>query len=161
MKITYRLAVMLAAIFMTGLAVAEVSVLSYQRPGTFSIVGTPGHGLSKDLATEINEIGGPGEKTFNGDGTALTIQKISGDGNVTLNRFKNIVIIQKTGRGELHVNNCKSVSVAKLDGSGAVYFACSSAQFVDNKRGEGDIYFRGQRPTISSMSGTGRVIALK
>ena len=161
MKGTYYLACALAVTFFVGFALAQVKVLSYQSPGTFSIFGTPGHGLSKDLATEMNEIGGPGEKIFNGDGTALTIQKISGDGNVTLNRFKNIVIIQKTGRGELHVNDCKSVSVSKIDGSGAVYFACSSAQFVDNKRGEGDIYFRGQRPTISSMSGTGRVIALK
>lgn len=161
MKITYQLAVMVAVIFITGLAVAEVSVLSYEKPGTYSIVGTPGHGLSKDLATEMNEIGGPGEKTFNGDATALTIQKISGDGNVTLNRFKSIVIIQKTGKGELHVNDCQSVSVAKLEGSGSVYLACSSAQFIDNKSGEGDIYFRGQHPTIASMGGTGHVISLK
>jgi hypothetical protein len=161
MKIISRLACALAVTFFTGFALAEVKVLSYQSPGTFSIVGTPGHELSKDLATEMNEIGGPGEKTFNGDGTALTIQKISGDGNVTLNRFKNIVIIQKAGKGELRVNDCQSVSVAKLEGSGAVYLACSSAQFIDNKSGEGDIYFRGQRPPIPSMSGTGHVIALK
>jgi hypothetical protein len=99
MKIISRLACALAVTFFTGFALAEVKVLSYQSPGAFSIVGRPGHELSKDLATEMNEIGGPGEKTFNGDGTALTIQKISGDGNVTLNRFKNIVIIQKTGKG--------------------------------------------------------------
>ena len=118
MKGISYLAGALAVTLSVGFALADVKVLSYQSPGTFSIVGTPGHELSKDLATEMNEIGGPGEKTFNGDGTALTIQKISGDGNVTLNRFKNIVIIQKTGRGELHVNDCKSVSIAKLDGSG-------------------------------------------
>jgi hypothetical protein len=161
MNITARLACMLAITFSSGFAAADVKVLSYQSPGTFSIVGTPGHELSKDPATEMNEIGGSGEKTFNGDGTALTIQKISGDGNVMLNHFKNIVIIQKTGKGQLRVNDCKSVSVAKLDGSGAVYLACSSAQFIDNKSGDGDIYYRGQRPTIPSMSGTGHVIAMK
>jgi hypothetical protein len=161
MKRTSRLACTFAVTLFTGFAVAEVKVLSYQSPGTFSIVGTPGHGLSNDLATEINEISGSGEKTFNGDGTALTIQKISSDGNVTLNRFKHIVILKKTGKGEMHVNDCQSVSIAKLEGSGAVYFACSSTQFIDNKSGEGDIYFRGLRPTISSMSGTGHVVALK
>jgi hypothetical protein len=161
MNKSYRLACTLAVTLITGLAAADVRLLSYQSAGTFSIVGTPGHGLSNDLATEMNEIGGPGEKTFNGDGTDLTIQKISGDGAVTFNRFKNIVIVQKTGKGELHVNDCKSVSVAKLEGSGAVYLACSSAQFIDSKSGEGDIYFRGQRPTIASMRGTGHVISLK
>jgi hypothetical protein len=161
MKRTSLLAFALAVTALAGIAMAEVKVLSYQSPGTFSIVGTPGHGLNNNLATEINEIGGTGEKTFNGDGTDLTIQRISGDGNVTLNRFKNVVILQKTGKGELHVGGCQSVSVGKLDGSGAVYFACSSAQFVDNKRGDGNIYFRGQRPKVSSMSGAGQVIAWK
>jgi hypothetical protein len=151
----------LAVTLFAGLTVAGVTVSSYKNPGTFSIVGTPGHGLSKDLATDMDEIGGAGEKTFNGDGTALTIQKITGDGDVTLNRFKNIVIVQKTGKGSLHVSDCQSVSVSKLEGSGAVYFACSSAQFIDEKSGDGDVYFRGQRPTISRMNGTGRVIAIK
>jgi hypothetical protein len=152
---------MLAVIFFTGLAVADVTALSYQSPGTFSIVGTPGHELSKDLATEMNEIGGVGDKTFNGDGTDLTIQKISGDGNVTLNRFKNLVIIQKTGKGQLHINDCRSVTISKLEGSGAAYLECSSTKFIDSKSGEADIYFRGQPPTIHAMGGTGHVIALK